>query len=98
MKKSIDSVLPTDPLNSVKVARNRLVQEGEVPSGVLRSEIEDSWQRSVNAGLNCEAPLDLENLSRDRIDTLQEKNRGLIEAAHPEIKQLVDYFSSDGGW
>ncbi|SEQ04851.1 Transcriptional regulator of acetoin/glycerol metabolism [Amphritea atlantica] len=97
MKKSTDSVLPTDPLHSVKVARNRLVQEGEVPSGVLRSEIEDSWQRSVNAGLNCEAPLDLENLSRDRIDTLQEKNRGLIEAAHPEIKQLVDYFSSDGG-
>ncbi|BBB27015.1 Fis family transcriptional regulator [Amphritea japonica ATCC BAA-1530] len=97
MKKSTDSTHFADPVNLVKDARNRLIEEGEVPSGVLRSEIEDSWLRSVNAGLNCESPLDLENLSRDRIDDLRDKNRGLIEAAHPEIKQLVDYFRPDGG-
>jgi transcriptional regulator of acetoin/glycerol metabolism len=97
MKKSTDSTHFADPINSVKDARNRLIEEGEVPSGVLRSEIEDSWLRSVNAGLNCESPLDLENLSRDSIDDLRDKNRGLIEAAHPEIKQLVDYFRPDGG-
>ena len=90
MKKSTDSTHFADPVNLVKDARNRLIEEGEVPSGVLRSEIEDSWLRSVNAGLNCESPLDLENLSRDRIDDLRDKNRGLIEAAHPEIKKLVD--------
>lgn len=85
------------PNKSIEIARKHLVKEGEVPSGVLRSEIEDSWQRSVNAGLDCEAPLDLENLSDDSVADLKEKNRSLIEAAHPEIKQLEQYFSSEGG-
>ena len=86
-----------DPHKSVEIARRYLVQEGEVPSGVLRSEIEDSWQRSVRAGLDCEAPLDPENLSRDSVADLKEKNRSLIEAAHPELKQLEQYFSAEGG-
>lgn len=86
-----------DPHKSVEIARRHLVQEGEVPSGVLRSEIEDSWLRSVRAGLDCEAPLDPENLSRDSVADLKEKNRSLIEAAYPEVKQLEQYFSSEGG-
>lgn len=97
MNKHSGSGIITDPLHSVEIARKHLVREGEVPSGVLRSEIEDSWQRSVNAGLDCEAPLDLENLSRDSVADLKEKNRSLIEASHPEVKQLAEYFSSVGG-
>ncbi|WP_432474493.1 sigma-54-dependent Fis family transcriptional regulator [Amphritea sp. HPY] len=97
MNKQTDSLLLSDPLHSVEIARQHLVQEGEVPSGVLRSEIEDSWLRSVEAGLNCEKPLDLENMSRDRVADLKDKNRPLIEASHPEVKQLVEYFSSVGG-
>lgn len=95
MNKSASTI--ADLSSSVRIARQHLVQEGEVPSGVLRSEIEDSWQRSVQAGLDCSAPIELENLSGDRVDDLKDKNRTLIEAAHPEIKQLVDYFSSVGG-
>ncbi|WP_417226957.1 sigma-54-dependent Fis family transcriptional regulator [Amphritea sp.] len=97
MKKTAVTAPTTDQLQTVEIARSRLIEQGEVPSGVLRSEIEDSWLRSVNAGLNCDAPLDLENLSKDGIDDLRDKNRRLIEAAHPEIKQLVEYFRSDGG-
>ncbi|GGK67682.1 sigma-54-dependent Fis family transcriptional regulator [Amphritea balenae] len=97
MNKQSSSCLITESEQSVKNARKHLVQEGEVPSGVLRSEIEDSWLRSVEAGLNCESPLDLENLSRDSIADLKAKNRPLIEASHPEVKQLVEYFSSVGG-
>ena len=97
MKRSNDSILMANPLHTLKDAHHRLLQEGEVPSGVLRSEIEDSWQRCVNAGLNCNDPLELENLSRDLIEDLEEKNRGLIEAAHPEMTQLTDYFKSEGG-
>ncbi|MDO6561885.1 sigma-54-dependent Fis family transcriptional regulator [Amphritea sp. 1_MG-2023] len=98
MKKTAVSTPSVDSLQTVKVARHRLVAEGEVPSGVLRSEIEDSWLRCINAGLNCDAPLDFENLSKDCIDDLKDKNRRLIEAAHPEIKQLVEYFRTDGGF
>lgn len=97
MKKTAVTAPTPDQLQTVEIARSRLIEQGEVPSGVLRSEIEDSWLRSVNAGLNCDAPLDLENLSKDGIDDLRDKNRRLIEAAHPEIKQLVEYFRADGG-
>ncbi len=86
-----------EQLQSIESARQHLVREGEVPSGVLRSEIEDSWLRSVQAGLNCEAPLDLENMSRSSVDDLKDKNRFLIEASYPEVKQLVQYFSAVGG-
>lgn len=82
---------------SVADARKKFLSHGEVPTGVLRSEIEDSWLRSLKAGVNCESPLEADSLSRDRISDLIDKNRPLIEAAHPEIKQLVDYFSTEGG-
>jgi len=97
MNKPSNPFTSTGSLHSVEIARQHLLQQGEVPSGVLRSEIEDSWQRSVEAGLDCGAPLDLENLSGDSVVDLKEKNRSLIEAAHPEVKQLVDYFASVGG-
>ncbi|WP_286240504.1 sigma-54-dependent Fis family transcriptional regulator [Neptuniibacter halophilus] len=82
---------------SVEDARRQFLRQGEVPSGVLRSEIEDSWQRSIDAGLSYKAPLDLENLSKDRVADLKERHSGLIESAHPEISQLVDYFAAEGG-
>lgn len=86
----------TTPLSVEDVRKNYLLQ-GEVPSGVLRSEIEDSWQRSIEAGLSCKASLELENLSSDGVADLKDKNRSLIEAAHPEVKQLVEHFSREGG-
>lgn len=91
------SILSDASQLTVEDARKHLLLEGEVPTGVLRSEIEDSWLRSLEAGLHCTASLDLENLSRDGVADLKAKNQKLIEAAHPEVKQLVDYFSADGG-
>ncbi|WP_028301386.1 sigma-54-dependent Fis family transcriptional regulator [Oceanospirillum beijerinckii] len=82
---------------SVEFARKHLQQEGQVPRGFLRSEIAHSWQRSVDAGLTCSAPLDLENLPKDRIADLKDLHRPLLEAAHPEIKQLAEYFAPVGG-
>lgn len=70
---------------------------GEVPAGALRSEIADSWQRSINAGLSCNAALDRENLSKDSVADLQAQHHRLIEASFPEIKQLQDYCASEGG-
>ncbi len=84
-------------LQSVEIARKHLQQEGQVPRGFLRSEIAHSWQRSVDAGLTCSAPLDLENLSKDRVADLKDQHRPLLEAAHPEIKQLAEYFAPVGG-
>ncbi|EAR61193.1 sigma-54-dependent Fis family transcriptional regulator [Neptuniibacter caesariensis] len=82
---------------TVEDARKQFLQQGEVPSGIVRSEIEDSWIRSLEAGVKCESPLDMESLSRGGVADLKDKNRHLIEAAHPEVKQLVDYFAADGG-
>ncbi len=84
-------------LQSVEIARKRLAQDGQVHTNFLRSEIADSWQRSVDAGLDCDAPLELENLSKDRVQDLKDQHRPLIEVAHPELKQLSEYFVSVGG-
>ncbi|WP_136679621.1 sigma-54-dependent Fis family transcriptional regulator [Neptunomonas sp. XY-337] len=79
------------------IARQHLAQDGELPNGLLRSEIADSWQRSLAAGLACNAPLELDNPSKDQVDDLKAANRTLIETAQPEVAQLVDYFHGVGG-
>ena len=43
--------LISDPVHAARVARERLQQEGELPCGYLRDEIEASWRRSLDAGL-----------------------------------------------
>ncbi|MBB1487362.1 sigma-54-dependent Fis family transcriptional regulator [Oceanospirillum sediminis] len=82
---------------SIDLARQHLLRDGQVSRQFLRSEIAHSWQRSVDAGLSCASPLEPENLSQSSLNDLKEQHRPLIEAAHPEIKQLAEYFSSVGG-
>ncbi len=57
--------LLSDPVIAARTAREPLQSEGELPGGYLRGEIEASWRRSLEAGLDC---------SRDKAQNVDEVN------------------------
>ncbi|EQM70668.1 hypothetical protein L682_01000 [Aquipseudomonas alcaligenes OT 69] len=63
--------------------------EGDLPDGVLREEIDASWRRSLGHGLDCLEGdgAGIEQL-RD-LELLLDGNRLLIDAATPELEYLV---------
>ena len=42
-----------DTLHESRQARLKLANEGELPLGMLRDEIDASWRRSLGHGLDC---------------------------------------------
>lgn len=88
--------LISDPVFAARIARERLQTEGRLPGGYLRDEIEASWRRSLNAGLNS-TDADPERI--DEVDDLlafKEQNRQLLQVAMPEIEQLTHQFGDQG--
>ncbi len=81
--------MAVDPLHESRQVRLKLVSEGELPHGVLREEIDASWRRSLEHGLNC---LEGETLGLQQDHDLQRllaSNRLLIDAATPELEYLI---------
>ncbi|MBB4819708.1 transcriptional regulator of acetoin/glycerol metabolism [Pseudomonas alcaligenes] len=78
-----------DVLRQSRLARLRLQNEGDLPDGVLREEIDASWRRSLGHGLDCLEGdgAGIEQL-RD-LELLLDGNRLLIDAATPELEYLV---------
>ncbi len=78
-----------DVLRQSRLARLRLQNEGDLPDGVLREEIDASWRRSLGHGLDCleDDGAGIEQL-RD-LELLLDGNRLLIDAATPELEYLV---------
>lgn len=96
MAQEIRTTMATDPLQESRLARLKLISEGDLPHGVLRDEIDASWRRSLGYGLNC-----LENeesgLQQDSdLHVLLESNRLLIDAATPELEYLVNHQGKAG--
>jgi len=90
MAQEIRTTMATDPLQESRLARLKLINEGELPHGVLREEIDASWRRSLDYGLSC-----LENeaagLEQDNdLHLLLASNRLLIDAATPELEYLIN--------
>lgn len=88
--------LISDPVHAARVARERLQQEGELPCGYLRDEIEASWRRSLDAGLtNSSQSQQLIDEVND-LKGFRQQHELLIHAAMPEIEQLAHQFGDQG--
>lgn len=81
----------SDPLQESRQARLKLAHEGELPSGMLREEIDASWRRSLGHGLDCLQDEQMGLGTRQGLDlrSLLEHNRLLIDAVAPELDYLV---------
>jgi sigma-54 dependent transcriptional regulator, acetoin dehydrogenase operon transcriptional activator AcoR len=80
-----------DPVQQSRLVRLKLANEGELPSGMLRDEIDASWRRSLSHGLDCLQGEQVGLGARQGLDlrTLLEHNRQLIDAVTPELDYLV---------
>ncbi|MDN6859984.1 sigma-54-dependent Fis family transcriptional regulator [Pseudomonas sp. CAN2814] len=88
--------ISSDLLREAHLARERLQQEGEVPSGVLREEIDASWRRSLDHGLDCASGTEHGLDTRVKPDVLLAGNRLLLDAAIPELDYLQQRQGHDG--
>ncbi|MDH0291676.1 sigma-54-dependent Fis family transcriptional regulator [Pseudomonas sp. GD04087] len=88
--------ISSDLLREAHLARERLQQEGEVPSGVLREEIDASWRRSLGHGLDCASGTEHGLETRVKPDVLLAGNRLLLDAATPELDYLHQRQGHDG--
>ncbi len=81
----------SDPLQESRQARLKLANEGELPSGMLREEIDASWRRSLGHGLDClqDEQVGLGTRPGHDLRSLLEHNRLLIDAVAPELDYLV---------
>nr|WP_294977514.1 sigma-54-dependent Fis family transcriptional regulator [uncultured Pseudomonas sp.] len=88
--------ISSDLMREAHLARERLQQEGEVPSGVLREEIDASWRRSLDHGLDCASGTEQGLDTRVKPDVLLAGNRQLLDAATPELDYLQQRQGHDG--
>ncbi len=86
----------SDLLLETARARVLLQQRGDVPTGVLRKEIEASWRRSLKHGLDCGRTDEPRLESGARLEALLAGNRLLLDAAAPELDYLQRYQGRDG--
>ncbi|GGO79252.1 sigma-54-dependent Fis family transcriptional regulator [Marinobacterium nitratireducens] len=95
MRPNLHPALESDPLNSVRRARESLRSCGEIPEGVLRDEIEASWRRSLCAGLSVRDAFDAGARVAGTRDLL-DRHRDLIHHAAPEMEQLARQVGDSG--
>lgn len=88
----------TDPKSphEARLAREKLHQEGQVPDGVLRAEIDASWRRSLSHGVHFNGKHELMLESSASLDVLLASNRLLIDAAMPAIDYLAERQGKEG--
>ncbi|MFJ2367398.1 sigma-54-dependent Fis family transcriptional regulator [Pseudomonas sp. NPDC087697] len=82
--------------HEARLAREKLHLEGEVPSGVLRAEIDASWRRSLSHGVHFNGKHELALESSASLEVLLASNRLLIDAAMPAIDYLAARQGKEG--
>ncbi|KJK08181.1 sigma-54-dependent Fis family transcriptional regulator [Pseudomonas tussilaginis] len=96
MAQDIQTTMAADPLHEARQVRLRLANEGRLPQGILREEIDASWRRSLSYGVNC---LDDETVALQQdldLQMLLANNRLLIDAVTPELEYLVSQQGAGG--
>ncbi|SDN15213.1 sigma-54-dependent Fis family transcriptional regulator [Pseudomonas jinjuensis] len=86
---TITRTMNDDLLREALRAREKLQSEGELPAGVLREEIDASWRRSLDHGLDCSSGVEQGLDNRTRPEVLLANNRLLLDAATPELDYLL---------
>ncbi|MCX7170854.1 MAG: GAF domain-containing protein, partial [Proteobacteria bacterium] len=79
---------------SERQAREIMLDQGTVPAGFLPAEIEMSWQRCLDYGLDSTRRIEIGMLERSLLADQIEKNRNLLIHAQPVMdvlfEQIVD--------
>jgi len=89
--------IATSPRELANAAREHIRTHGGVPFGFLRTEIEQSWRRSLQAGVEFYKPLNQRELREDNANDLLAQNEFLIRNAQPELDSLSYHFG-DSAW
>ncbi|MBV9732096.1 MAG: hypothetical protein JO275_04905, partial [Verrucomicrobia bacterium] len=63
-------------------------QVSEIPDGWIRSEVRDSWQRCLDAGLDPVSPPDVAPISTSDLKDLREQQADLYAIAKMEVRNL----------
>ena len=89
MAQIIQMATAPDPLKEARQLRLKLLDDGHLPQGILRQEIETSWRRCVSYGLNCLENAIVDSHQNLDLQQLMENNNLLIEAVAPELNYLI---------
>lgn len=84
--------LSTSLVNLAKAARDHIRENGAVPRGYLREDIERSWRRSLRAGVSFDTPLPEMSLPAGFSQELSDQYESLIRSAMPEMDSLTHHF------
>ena len=87
------SSLPAQPFfaspgQRVALARERFFDQGERPSGLVSEAVIQSWTRCLSARRQPGRAVAFEPVTRNSLHAALERNRGLLQAAGPDIQQL----------
>ena len=96
MSQRLRHELISDPVIAARTARERLQSEGELPGGYLRDEIEASWRRSLEAGLDSTRDTAQKIDLVSDLRSFREQHELLLNAAAPEFEHLIQQFGDDG--
>ena len=73
-------------------ARRMVMEQGVLPAGMLRGDIEASWNRCLEFGLRLDQKPDRQPEVGSQIETLLERNQRLITSTIPEMEALYRHF------
>lgn len=91
---SIRGFIATSPAELARAARAYVHSHGVVPFGFLRPEIEQSWRRSLRAGVEYQTPLHHMPADTDNAAGVLDENELLIRCAQPELDNLATHFGA----
>ncbi len=80
----------TKSLQKIEHARLQFLEQGNMVEGVVNVTIAQSWQRSLNNGINAYAPLSTTTLATTELEKKRSKNHLLLTQATPEITTLYE--------
>ena len=96
MPQRLRQELISDPVIAARAARERLRSEGILPDGYLRDEIEASWRRSLEAGLDCSNDKAQNQDEVNDLRSFREQHELLLHVAMPDFEQLSQQFGGEG--
>ncbi|MCB5187028.1 sigma-54-dependent Fis family transcriptional regulator [Methylobacillus caricis] len=84
---------PASEYSQLLDARNEFLARGVVESGQVAEEIERSWRRCVENGMDAGSQVRTEILTRQELRLKQEANHLLLSQAQPEMESLNEQIS-----
>ncbi|MDX1916001.1 MAG: sigma-54-dependent Fis family transcriptional regulator [Methylophilus sp.] len=76
--------------SNIVLARQQFIARGNLQVGTIAEEIERSWRRCLDNGVDENAPKDMQVLTAHELSIRQEKNQLLIAHAEPEMATLTE--------